>query len=146
MLPNLTSLTWKAETVAGLERCLLFLNTGLQSLAIEMGNKSSKMSDFLNQIMEKTTLASFSFTLHSNLPDNFIDIMQPHNHFEKLALMAPGALAARVGKWAAGLPFLRSFSLDLSNRTTTAVEGFLDRKSTRLNSSHSGESRMPSSA
>ena len=31
-------------------------------------------------------------------------------------------------------------------RTYVTVEGDLDRKSTRLNSSHSGESRMPSSA
>ena len=40
--------------------------------------------------------------------------------------MAPGALSARVGKWAASLPLLKSFQLDLSNRTTTAVEGFFD--------------------
>ncbi|KAH8099394.1 hypothetical protein BXZ70DRAFT_1000914 [Cristinia sonorae] len=126
ILPNLTALIWKSETPAALERSLLFMNPGLQSLTIEMGTKYSKMSDFLLQVTEKTALSTFSFTLHSNLPDNFVDIMQPHNHFEKLALMAPGALAARVGKWASGLPFLRSFSLDLSNRTTTAVEGFFD--------------------
>ena len=30
--------------------------------------------------------------------------------------------------------------------TTPVTEGMVDRKSTRLNSSHSGESRMPSSA
>ncbi|TCD60049.1 hypothetical protein EIP91_010843, partial [Steccherinum ochraceum] len=126
ILPKLTALTWKAETAAGLERSRLFLNPGLQSLTIEMGNKYAKMGDFLNYIMEKTALTTFSFTLHSNLPDNFIDIMQPYSHFQKLALMAPGALAARVGKWTSSLPFLHSFSLDLSNRTTTAVEGFFD--------------------
>ncbi|THH28300.1 hypothetical protein EUX98_g5884, partial [Antrodiella citrinella] len=126
ILPNLTALTWKADTPAWLEKSIAFMNPGLQSLTIEMGQKSSKMSDFMDHVMAKTSLASFSFTLHNNLPDNFVEIMQPHNRFEKLALMAPGALAARVGKWTSGMPFLRSLSLDLSNRTTTAVEGFFD--------------------
>ncbi|KAI0080350.1 hypothetical protein K474DRAFT_312829 [Panus rudis PR-1116 ss-1] len=126
ILPNLTSLTWKAETAAGLERSLLFITPGLQSLTIEMGAKYPKMGDFLNEVMSRTQLSSFSFTLHSNLPDNFVDILQPNAGFQKLALMAPGALSARVGMWAASIPTLKSFQVDLSNRTTTAVEGFFD--------------------
>ncbi|TCD62847.1 hypothetical protein EIP91_006360, partial [Steccherinum ochraceum] len=58
ILPKLTALTWKAETAAGLERSRLFLNPGLQSLTIEMGNKYTKMGDFLNYIMEKTALTT----------------------------------------------------------------------------------------
>ena len=40
--------------------------------------------------------------------------------------MAPGALAARVGKWASGLPVLKSLALDLSNTSTRTVEGFFN--------------------
>ena len=42
----------------------------------------------------------------------------------------------------------KSFSMDLAGRKLTVEVGRVaaDRKSTRLNSSHSGESRMPSSA
>ncbi|CAL1695167.1 unnamed protein product [Somion occarium] len=126
ILPNLTSLTWKAETSAGLERSMPFITPGLQSLTIEMGAKYPKMGEFLEKVVSKTQLSSFSFTLHSNMPDNFVEILQPNRGLEKLSLMAPGALSAKVGKWTACLPYLKSFALDLSNRTTTAVEGFFD--------------------
>lgn len=126
ILPNLTGLTWKVETVTALDQCLAYITPGLQSLTIEMGTKSPRMNDFLDQVISKTSLSSFSFTLHSNLPDSFVEILQPNSGFERLSLMAPGALSSRVGKWASSLPLLNSFQLDLSNRTTTAVEGFFD--------------------
>lgn len=126
ILPNLTSLTWKAETPIGLERSLAYITPDLQSLTIEMGTKYPRMGDFLDKVISRTQLASFSFTLHSNMPDNFVDILRPNKGLEKLSLMAPGALSARVGQWTAGLPCLRSFALDLSNRTTTAIEGFFE--------------------
>ena len=37
-------------------------------------------------------------------------------------------------------------TMELLNRKALIIEIVIDRKSTRLNSSHSGESRMPSSA
>ena len=43
-----------------------------------------------------------------------------------------------------GKPVLRGISLDIAGQGITAIIG--DRKSTRLNSSHVSESRMPSSA
>lgn len=126
ILPNLTSLTWKAETPIGLEASFPYITPELESFTIEMGTKYPKMGDFLDRVVSKTQLSSFSFTLHSNMPDNFVDILRPQKGLEKLSLMAPGALSARVGQWTAGLPSLRSFALDLSNRTTTAVEGFFE--------------------
>ena len=41
---------------------------------------------------------------------------------------------------------MRCVRLDMKRATIDRTIGGIDRKSTRLNSSHSGESRMPSSA
>ncbi|KAJ3556058.1 hypothetical protein NM688_g2234 [Phlebia brevispora] len=124
LLPNLTSLTWKAESTPGLNYCRPFLCPDLKSLTLEMGVRAPKINDFLDEVMAKTQLTSFSFTLHSNLPDNFVDKVQKSNRLQKLSLMAPGSLAARVGRWASSLPFLRNLQLDLSNSSTSAVENF----------------------
>lgn len=127
LLPRLTSLTWKVETAAGLERCRIFLGPALQSVVLEVGSKPPPiLDDILSEIASHTHLTSFSFTLHTNLPNKFTEILKEDVALEKLALTAPGALSPKVGKWAAALPILRSFQLDLTGRTTTAVEGFFD--------------------
>ncbi|KZT05825.1 uncharacterized protein LAESUDRAFT_201781 [Laetiporus sulphureus 93-53] len=126
ILPNLTSLTWKSETSAGLERCRLFLGPELQNLTMEVGTKHPKLHDLLVEIASHTGLTSFAFTLHTNLPDNFTDIFEHNVALERVSIAAPGAVSARIGRWAASLPRLRSFHIDLNNRTTTAVEGFFD--------------------
>ncbi|KAH9937231.1 uncharacterized protein B0H18DRAFT_969690 [Fomitopsis serialis] len=117
LLPNLTSLTWK---------CKLFLGPELRSLTIEVGTKHPKLHDLLVEVASHARLSALSFTVHTNLPDNFTDIFQNNIALEKVCIAAPGALASRVGKWAATLPALRSFQIDLTGRTTTAVEGFFD--------------------
>ncbi|KAI1789766.1 hypothetical protein LXA43DRAFT_1182999 [Ganoderma leucocontextum] len=126
ILPNLTSLTWKVETAANLERCRMFLAPFIESVQLEVGSKSPRIDDILEEIASHKGLKSFSFTLHTNLPDKFTETFQDNVKLEKLALTAPGALAARVGKWASGLPLLKTLGVDLSARSTTAVEGFFD--------------------
>ncbi|KAH9944179.1 uncharacterized protein BXZ73DRAFT_96672 [Epithele typhae] len=106
ILPNLTSLTWKVETSSNLERCRMFLGPRIEAVTLEVGSKTPRINELLEEIASHRGLTAFSFT--------------------KLALMAPGALAARVGKWASGLPALKTFAVDLSARSTTAVEGFFD--------------------
>ncbi|KIP12554.1 hypothetical protein PHLGIDRAFT_498684 [Phlebiopsis gigantea 11061_1 CR5-6] len=124
LLPNLTTLTWKAETTTGLNFCRAYLSPKLHTFTLEMGVRAPKINDFLDEVMSRTQLVNFSFTLHSNLPENFVEKVRTNNKFEKLAIMAPGALAARVGKWASSLPLLKTIALDLSNTSSRAVEGF----------------------
>ncbi|KAI0785092.1 hypothetical protein C8Q75DRAFT_829539 [Abortiporus biennis] len=126
VFPNLTSLTWKAESAATLEKSLTFINPGLRTLTIEVGSKGGKVNDYLGEVMSKTHLNAFSFTYRSSLPDKFIETLQSNNAFEKLSLMAPGGLSSKVGKWVSSLPLLRSFQLDLSHQDTAAVEGFFE--------------------
>ncbi|EMD41951.1 hypothetical protein CERSUDRAFT_42012 [Gelatoporia subvermispora B] len=126
ILPNLTSLTWRAETSANLDRCRLFMGPELQTLVLEAGTRHPKLSDLLAEIACHTRLQSFSLTVHTNLPDNFTDIFKNNVALEKLSLTAPGAVAHTIGKWASSLPALRSFHLDLTGRTPTAVEGFFE--------------------
>lgn len=126
LLPNLVALTWKAESAAGLACCRPYLAPRLQTFTLEMGVRAPKIHDFLDELMARTQLTAFSFTLHSNLPETFVEKVKGNSRFEKLAIMAPGALAARVGKWASSLPLLKSLALDLSNASTRAVEGFFN--------------------
>ena len=53
-----------------------------------------------------------------------------------------------VNKWSYGLrvPFMSIFSYHRWRERPVREQDIVDRKSTRLNSSHSGQSRMPSSA
>lgn len=104
----------------------MFLSPELQSVVLEVGSKPPKLDDILMEIASHARLTSFAFTLHTNLPDRFTEILERDIALEKLALTAPGALSPKVGKWAAALPVLRNFSLDLTGRTTTAVEGFFE--------------------
>ncbi|OJT02716.1 hypothetical protein TRAPUB_6710 [Trametes pubescens] len=126
LLPNLTSLTWKAESVASLERSRMFLGPRVQAVTLEVGTRSAKLNEILEEIAGHRGLTAFSFTLHTNLPDDFTETFAQNAALEKVALTAPGALAPKIGKWAATLPELKTFAVDLSARTTTAVEGFFE--------------------
>ncbi|KAI0706151.1 hypothetical protein BC835DRAFT_9218 [Cytidiella melzeri] len=126
LLPNLETLIWKAETREGLELCRPYLSTKLQSFTLEMGVRAPKINDFLDEVMAKTKLTSFVFTLHSNIPENFVEKVQTQTRLEKLALMLPGALSAKVGKWISTLPLLKSLQLDLTNAGSRAVECFFN--------------------
>ena len=124
LLPNLKTLTWKAENLEGLMLCRPYLTTKLESFTLEMGARAPQINDFLDEVMSKTKLTSFSFTLHSNVPENFVEKVQTQTRLEKLALMLPGILTAKIGKWASTLPLLRTMRLDLTNASSQAVENF----------------------
>ena len=126
ILPNLTHLVWKCDTPAGLDRGKIFLNTGLQSLTLEIGHKFSNLSDFLAVLSTRTRLNSFSLTGLGQLPEDFSRVMAHQDLLEKVSIVAPGALNAKVGKWISELPELRSLSLDLTGQSMSNVEGFFD--------------------
>ncbi|KAI0095121.1 hypothetical protein BDY19DRAFT_880298 [Irpex rosettiformis] len=126
LLPNLKALTWKAENLQGLMYCRPYLTTKLESFTLEMGARAPKINDFLDEVMSKTKLTSFSFTLHSNIPENFVEKVHAQTRLEKLALMLPGILTAKIGKWASTLPLLKTIQLDLTNASSRAVENFFN--------------------
>lgn len=126
ILPELQQLVWKVETAAALEASMLFMNPELQSLVLEVGNRALKLDEYLSEVCRHTQLAAFSFTSPTPLPRDFTDLLRSQNTLEKLVLVAPGALSAQVGQWAASLPTLRSLELDLTSRSMIAVEGFFD--------------------
>ena len=126
ILPNLTHLVWKCDTPAGLDRGKIFLNTGLQSLTLEVGHKFPNLSDFLTVLSTRTRLNSFSLASLGPLPEDFSMVMGQQVLLEKVSIVAPGALDARVGKWVSELPELRSLKLDLMGQSMGNVEGFFD--------------------
>lgn len=126
ILPNLTTLVWRAETPAGLDRCQLFMNPDLQGLVLEIGTRFPQLATFFTDLSLHTRLTSLSVVSPTNLPDDFPRLLAPQTDLEKLSLVAPGALSPGVGKWAASLPALRSLQVDLTGRSTIAVEGFFD--------------------
>lgn len=126
ILPNLTSLTWRADTAAGLERCLLFLTPDVKTVVFEINNKVSNLPNVLIQLSNRTRLHSLSFTSHTALPDDFTELLNRQNALVKLSLNAPGALSSTVGKWVASQSKLRCLELDLTARSIVAVEGFFE--------------------
>lgn len=126
ILPHLLQLTWRAETPAGLDRCALFLNPGLQGLVLEVGTRFTQLNAFLADMCSRTRLTAFTFISPTTLPDAFTELLLPQEALEKVVLVAPGALAAGVGRWIASLSSLSSLQLDLSGRSMIAVEGFFD--------------------
>ena len=126
ILPNLTHLTWKCDTPAGLDRGKIFLTTGLQSLTLEIGHKFSNLSDFLAVLSTRTRLNNFSLASLGQLPEDFSRVMAHQDLLEKVSIVAPGALDAKVGKWVSELPELRSLRLDLTNQSMSNVEAFFD--------------------
>ena len=126
ILPRLQELTWKVETPEGLERCTTFLNPTLQYINLEVGAKFPKLDDFLADMLSRVNLKGFSFMSSTALPDAFTELVLHQNDLEKVVLVAPGALAPGVGRWAASLPELKYLQLDLTGRAPIAVEGFFD--------------------
>ena len=126
ILPNLTHLVWKCDTPAGLDRGKIFLNPGLQSLTLEIGHKFSNLTDFLAVLSTRTRLTSFSLSSLGKLPEDFSRAMAHQDLLEKVSIVAPGALDAKVGKWISELPELRSLRLDLAGQSMSIVEGFFD--------------------
>ncbi|KZT30748.1 hypothetical protein NEOLEDRAFT_1126367 [Neolentinus lepideus HHB14362 ss-1] len=126
ILPNLTSLTWRVDTAAGLERCLLFLTPEVKTVVLDINNKVSNLRDILKQLSNRNRLHSLSFTSHVALPEDFTDIFHRQNGLVKLSLNAPGALSSAVGKWVSSQPKLRFLELDLTARSIVAVEGFFE--------------------
>lgn len=126
ILPELQHLVWKVESATALEASMLFMNPELQNLVLEVGNRALKLDEYLSEVCQRTQLTAFSFTSPTPLPRNFTDLLRSQNTLEKLVLVAPGALSAQVGQWAASLPSLHSLELDLTSRSVIAVEGFFD--------------------
>lgn len=145
LLPNLTHLTWKAETYPGLARINLFISNTLRGVALELnGTRFDELDSFLSDVIQRTPqLSSFSFVSHViALPESFIDIMSPiEDSLEALVLSAPGSVSARMGRWMVSLPHLESLNLDLSGRPISAVESFFAAPGTSTpTSSHSRDS------
>ncbi|KAI0034007.1 hypothetical protein K488DRAFT_46477 [Vararia minispora EC-137] len=126
ILPNLTSLVWRVETPAGLDRINLFLSPDLQHLTLELGPKFPQLERFFADLSSRTRLQSLSITCPDSLPDNLPKLLEPQDTLERLALMAPGALSSGVGAWVASLSHLHTLQLDLTGRTFVAINGFFD--------------------
>ena len=126
ILPNLTHLVWKCDTPAGLDRAKIFLNPALQSLTLETSHGFSNLSDFLAVLSTSTKLKAFSLSSLGQLPDDFSRVMARQDLLEKVSIIAPGALDARVGKWISELSELNSLRLDLTGQSMSNVEGLFD--------------------
>ncbi|KAF8922120.1 hypothetical protein CPB85DRAFT_1265981 [Mucidula mucida] len=85
-----------------------------------------QLSNFLADMSSRTKLKEFSFASATPLPDTFTELLLPQKGLQKVALVAPGALAPGVGRWIASLEDLKVLQLDLSGRGVVAVEGFFD--------------------
>ncbi|KAF9448178.1 hypothetical protein P691DRAFT_781397 [Macrolepiota fuliginosa MF-IS2] len=127
ILPNLEELTWKVQTASGLERATLFLNPTLKVVNLQVESQLQQFGNFLADLSSRTKLTGFSFASPTFLPDNFTDLLHNQKGLEKVELVAPGALGADIGRWSAKLPRLKSLELDLTGRSTIAVEGFFDK-------------------
>ncbi|KAG6890744.1 hypothetical protein C0992_013127 [Termitomyces sp. T32_za158] len=126
IFPQLIELNWKVETPAGLARSSMFLSPQLRAVNLEVGTMLPQLDAFLADLTSRTRLTSFSFISPTNLPDSFTELLGRQHSLEKLVLMAPGALAPGVGRWAASLSELKTLRLDLTGRSMIAVEGFFD--------------------
>lgn len=105
----------------------MFLNPTLKVINLQVESQLPQFSNFLADLATRTKLTGFSFMSPTFLPDNFTDLLHNQKGLEKVELVAPGALGADVGKWSAKLPRLKSLQLDLTGRSSTAVEGFFDK-------------------
>ena len=104
----------------------MFLNSGIQTVNLEVVNKMPQLNAFLTDMSSRTKLKGFSFSSSANLPEAFTGLLAPQKGLEKVVLIAPGALSAGVGRWLASLQHLKSLQLDLTGRSPIAVEGFFD--------------------
>jgi len=127
ILPNLEELTWKVQTASGLERASMFLNPTLKVVKLQVDSQLRQIENFLADLSTRTKLTGFSFTSPTSLPDNFTDLLRNQKGLEKVELVAPRALSPDVGQWTAKLPKLRTLQLNLTGRSSIAVEGFFEK-------------------
>ena len=129
MLPNLKSLVWKAETPEGLERGLTFLVPELQSLTVETSGRISQqdVEDFLGEVSSLSELKALSITSSVKLSDRLPRFLLPLDTFERVSLMAPGALSPSIGRWLSKMPTLRYLQLDVSGKSETSIAAFFGR-------------------
>lgn len=127
ILPNLTHLVWKCDTPASLDHGKIFLNPALQSLTLEIGHNLSNLSAFLASLSNRAKLNSFSLSSLDSLPEGFSRVMAHQVSLEKVSIIAPGSLDAKIGKWISELPELKSLKLDLTGQSMGSVEGFFDK-------------------
>ncbi|CDO73462.1 hypothetical protein BN946_scf185013.g97 [Trametes cinnabarina] len=84
ILPNLTSLTWKVESAAALERSRMFLGPRVEAVTLEVGAaRSPKLNDILEEIASHKGLTAFAFTLHTNLPEDLTERFHDNVALEK---------------------------------------------------------------
>ncbi|KAI0275155.1 hypothetical protein BC834DRAFT_815519 [Gloeopeniophorella convolvens] len=124
ILPNLTTLVWRVETAAGLDRINLFLNPELQNLTLEIGARLPQLGTVLADISRRTKLAALSVTSLVPLPDDLPQLLASQTELDKLSLLAPAASSPAVGRWAASLPRLRALQLDLTGRSPQVAAEF----------------------
>lgn len=114
------------QTASGLERATLFLNPTLKVVNLQVESQLAQFGNFLADLSSRTKLTGFSFASPTFLPDNFTELVRNQKGLEKVELVAPGALGSDIGRWSAKLPRLKSLQLDLTGRSSIAVEGFFD--------------------
>jgi hypothetical protein len=124
ILPNLHTLVWRCETQAGLDRSLLFLNPQLEQFTLDIGMRLPNLEAFIEELPKRVKLTSFAISSITPLPANFTAAMQDQHSIENLSLNIPGALSPDMGWWASSLPKLHSLNLNLTARSTSAIESF----------------------
>ena len=112
------------------------------------GGPRSPLKRFFHKISNKISSASFSQST-SPLPTSSTikeNLSLTGRFLQTLAKKASNIVNTDPTKVALGLVKLIIGIKDVCPRSSHCTFRLIDRKSTRLNSSHSGESRMPSSA
>ncbi|KAJ7631206.1 hypothetical protein FB45DRAFT_979296 [Roridomyces roridus] len=127
ILPNLRHLVWRVTSPENLDRAYLFLNPELQGLTVHLGIAGMRFPSLpalLADVGSRMKLRSFSLTYSVALPESLPALLNSQDELERVSIVAPGTLAASLGKWLAYLPRLKSLQLDLSSKSTVAVDGF----------------------
>ncbi|EJD03704.1 uncharacterized protein FOMMEDRAFT_167038 [Fomitiporia mediterranea MF3/22] len=128
ILPNLKFLHWKCESSEGLERSKLFLNPQLRSVTLEVGGgvPQEDLAEFLSVVSSSTRLTSLSVTSPTRLPHYLPRLLQQQTTLEKVALMAPGALAPSIGRWLSSIPSLKSLQIEVGDRSDGVIASFFN--------------------
>lgn len=126
ILLNLTALHWKVESAGGLAKSLLFFTSELRHLTIEVGSDitQEELASFLTEASARTRLTTLSITSASRLPNQLPRLLQQQTTLDKVALLAPGALAPSIGRWLSSLSCLNSLQLDVGDRSDGVIASF----------------------
>ena len=128
ILPNLQTLVWRVDSPEGLERSLLFLTPQLCNIVAEIGSvEQDALKEFLLAVASHTHLLSLAITSPTKVPQDLPNIFSSHTSLVKVVLMAPGALAPPIGRWLASLRNLKSFRVEVSDRSDNTIAGFFNR-------------------